>query len=180
MGHRACRAQAGTITTTGEAMSNIQEPIGPGADERVPQEPAPAPIPWAVQRIRRQLYWQAAFAFLRASFGLLVILLVVQTLASPAPVIAAIVFAAGSIVAVASFTLARQVKSQRRTTRTVIVGLEAALAVVYGVLAVQAIAGFLVGGGLAAVALNAVGLFIAASMLRHALGSEAKSWFSVS
>ena len=138
------------------------------------------PIPWAVQRIRRQLYWQAAFAFLRASLGPLVILLIVPSLSSLATVIAGAVFATGSAVAVASILLARHVKSRGRTARVMIVVLEAAVGIVYGLLTVQAVIGFLSGGGLVAVALNVVGLLIAGSVLRHALGSEATSWFSVS
>lgn len=57
-------------------MSDIREPIGADTGEGVLQKPARVPIPWAVRRIRRQLYWQAAFAFLRATFGLLAIVLV--------------------------------------------------------------------------------------------------------
>lgn len=158
-------------------MSNIQGPGGPSTDG--PSMPAAAVvhIPWAVQRIRRQLYWQAAFGLLRASFGLLVILLVVRSPASVAAVVGVGVFVAGVALAVASIVLARQVTSRRRSTRMVIIGLEAVVGVVYGLLTVQAVAGFAAGGALAAVTFNAIGLLIACNVLRHATAHDAGTWF---
>lgn len=160
------------------AMSDNPGAAAGGTNDGVLPEPAQPSMPWAVQRIRRQLYWQAAFAFLRASVGLLAILLVAQTVFSLGTLIAAIVFTVGSAVAAASLILARQVKSHRQTVRGVIVGLEAAVGTVYGLLTLQALAGSLEGRGLVAVAFNVVGLLIAGSVFRNSLTSEARSWFS--
>jgi hypothetical protein len=158
-------------------MSNIQDSGDPGTEQASLPAAADVSTPWAIQRIRRQLYWQAVFALIRASFGLLVILLVVQNPASLGAIVSAGVFVAGGVLAVASVLLARQVTSRRRTTRLVIVGLEAAVGVVYGLLTVQAVVGVVAGGGLAAVAFNGIGLLIAGSVLRHTIGNEARAWF---
>jgi hypothetical protein len=60
----------------------------------------------------------------------------------------------------------------------VIMGLEAVVGVVYGLLTAQAVASFVAGGVLAAVTYNAIGLLIAGNLLRHAVGSAAREWFA--
>lgn len=74
--------------------------------------------------------------------------------------------------------LAWRVMLRGRTTRMVIVGLEAVAGVMYGVLAVETLVGYLVGGLLGAVVYNVMGLLIAGNLLRNALARDAMVWFS--
>jgi len=168
------RAQ-GTTRETGREMSNMHEQVGLGADEGARAAADPGPMPWAVQRIRRQLYWQATFALVRATFGLLVILLVGVSFASLGGIISAGVFAAGVAVAGASIVLARRVRSQRQSTRTAILYLEAVVGVVYALLTLFASNG----GGIAGIAFNGAGLLIAGSVFRHSLADDAVTWFGI-
>jgi hypothetical protein len=134
-------------------------------------------LPQSVQRIRRQLHWQAAFGLLRAAFGLLLILLVVPSPVGPAAVVPVAIVALGVALAVASIALGRRVTARRRTTRTVVVGLEVVVAVVYGLLILQTIVAVVTGGSRLAVPFNVIGLLIAASVLRDAMGDDARAWF---
>jgi hypothetical protein len=157
-------------------MSDIH-PGGAGTDAGAESAAAVVSMPPTVQRIRRQLYWQAAFGVLRATLGLLVILLVVRSAASMAALVSAATFAFGAALAVTSIVLARQVTARGRTTRAVIVGLEVAVGVVYGLLMVQAIVALATGGTRVAAAFNVIGLLIAANVLRDAMGDAAREWF---
>jgi hypothetical protein len=134
-------------------------------------------LPQSVQRIRRQLHWQAAFGLLRAALGLLLILLVVPSPVGLAAVVAAGTVAFGAALAVTSIVLGRRVTARRRTTRTAIAGLELVVAIVYGLLILQVIAAFITGGTRVAAAFNLIGLLIAVSVLRDARGDDARAWF---
>jgi hypothetical protein len=134
-------------------------------------------LPQSVLRIRRQLHWQAAFGVLRAAFGLLIILLVVPSPVGLAAVVSAATVALGVALAVASIALGRRVTARRRTTRTMVVGLEVVVAVAYGLLILQAIVAFVTGGTRVAAAFNVIGLLIAFSVLRDAMGDDARAWF---
>jgi hypothetical protein len=157
-------------------MSDIH-PSGAGTDAGAEPAAAVVPMPPTVQRIRRQLHWQAAFGLLRAAFGLLVILLVAPSPVGLAAVVAAGTVALGVGLAVASIVLGRRVTARSRTTRTVVVGLEAVVAVVYGLLILQAIVAFVTGGTRVAAAFNVIGLLIAFSVLRDAMSDDARAWF---
>ena len=59
----------------------------------------------------------------------------------------------------------------------VVVGLEVVVAVAYGLLILQAIVAFVTGGTRVAAAFNVIGLLIAFSVLRDAMGDDARAWF---
>jgi hypothetical protein len=158
-------------------MSTIQDPGGTSTAGAAQPVAAGFPMPLAVRRIRRQLYWQAAFGLFRAALGLLVLVFVVTRLTALLVVVGGGVFVAGTALGVVSIVLARQVASRRRATRTVIVGLEAVVGVIYGLFTLNGLPALLAGGPLSAVAYNAVGLAIAIYVFRYAVGSDARAWF---
>jgi hypothetical protein len=156
-------------------MSDAHQPLhAEDGGDGPPPSRGSVVIPRDVQRIRRQLYWQSVYVVLYVALNLYVIVLYIQYATDLTPAIGAGIFVAGSAVAAASIILGRRVTLQRRSTRSTIILLCAAVGATYGLLAVRSIAL----GSTSSAVLNVPGLWTAASVLRYALGSEAKSWFS--
>jgi hypothetical protein len=153
-------------------MASFLDPGGttPLAAERL--------IPPAVPRIRRRLYWQAAFAVVRSVFGLLFIVSMLVGIPSRGGLVGAADFPIGAALAVASIRLGRQVRSRRRGTRTAIIAVAAVAAAFYGLLGVRGVVEFVTSvGAVGEIPYNAIGLAIALEVLRVALSADLRNWY---